>query len=124
MLLLPFACILLGVLVGCVLPRRQAGAGVSSPRRAVYIGLGLLALAAVVANSGQTLYELGLTFGAIDMAAGLALFAGSAFLVALWRTLYPRRTRWLLLLPGGVLWFQPLLTTFTLAVWSLNGFAP
>lgn len=124
LLLLPFACILLGGLIGYFLPRRQEGEEMASRRGAVYFGLGLLAFAAVVANSPQTLYEIGLTFGAIDVVAGLALFAGSTALVGVWCTLYPRRSRWLLLVPGGILLLQPLLTTLTLAIWGLNGFAP
>lgn len=123
-LLLPISCILLGGVIAYFLPKRLEGEGMSPRRGAMYAGLVLLALAAVVANSAQTMYDLGLTFEAINVVAGLALLAGSAALVRVWRILYPGRARWFLLLPGGVLMLKPLLTTFTLAMWSLNGFAP
>jgi len=124
LLLLPFLCLVLGGLMGYVLFRRPEQDALRSHSARVYFGLGLVAFTALAANSRQTLYELGLSFGAIDIVAGIAIFAGTAALVGVWRTLYPARGRWLLIVPAVVLLLQPLLTTFTLAAWSLNGFAP
>ena len=122
-LLLPFLCIVLGGLIGYFLLGRSGRDRMLGRRAALWIACSLL-LTVLLANSGQTLYELGFPFGAIDIVEGLALFAGFAILAGAWRALHPVGSRWFLLLPAAVLSAQPLLTTFTLAVWSLNGFAP
>jgi hypothetical protein len=124
LLLLPLLCVVFGGFIGYLFSRRSEREQLRSPRAAVYFGLGLLALTALVANSRQTLYELGLSVGAIDLVAGAAIAAGTAAMVGLWRRLYPARGRWLLLIPAVVLLLEPLLTTLTLAAWTLNGFAP
>jgi hypothetical protein len=124
LLLLPIVCTVLGGLVGYLLAPRLVRQGVLLGDRNLFLVYAFLVVAAVVANSEQSMYELGLSLALAGLVASAVMFVAFGTLVGAWRILYPARTRWFLLVPAAFLVVQPLLIMLMLGAWRVNGFAP
>lgn len=121
--LLPIYVLLIGVVIGHLVGRHFKAKVRLSIRSMLFGGL-LLVVAALVANSAQRLYDLGLSIQSAFVAESLGIFVFSFTLAMAWSLLHPARTRWLLLLAAPIGLVQPILIAWMLVSWRLNGFAP
>jgi hypothetical protein len=85
----------------------------------------LLALvAAFVPNSGQRLYDLGMSFTVIDFLENASYFVFVLALTSAWMLLGSGWRRWALLVLVPLAFFNPLRWTWAFFLWSVYGFAP
>jgi hypothetical protein len=81
-------------------------------------------IAAVVPNSGQGMYELGMSFRLIDLLEGGSYFLFVFALTGAWVLMPHQWSRWLLLALVPIALFEPLKWTWAFFLWSVWGFAP
>jgi hypothetical protein len=98
---------------------------ISVRRRPVLVALILLSVvAAWIPNAAQQLYDLGMSFPAIEVLQTASYFIFAFAVFGGWHLLEWSWWRWLLILLVPVSFAQPLLWTWAYLSWSIWGFAP
>ena len=90
----------------------------------LFVLIVLALAAAVIPNAGQQLYNLGMSFPAIDVLDGVSYFIFAFTTVGAWMFLAPSRKRWFLMALIPISFAQPMLWTIVIIGWSVRGFAP
>jgi hypothetical protein len=122
-LALPLLALVAGLLAGFALFRRHRSSLLPWSPLPIAFALVLVA-AAVVSNSHQKLYDLGLSFPNIDILQIIIYGFVGLSVACLWsasRRLWFRGAVVVLVLAS---FLQPLLWTFAFAAWTIRGFAP
>jgi len=95
------------------------------PRTTAVRAVGVTAIAAaLVPNAGQQLYDLGMTFPAIELIQTASYFVFGSAIIAGWHILHTSWKRWLFAPLVPVSFAQPALWTLVYIGWNIHGFAP
>ena len=86
--------------------------------------VGLSVAAAWIPNAGQQLYDVGMSFPAIETLQAASYFSFAFTMFGAWQFLGRSWWRWLLILLAFVSFAQPLLWTLAYIRWTVWGFAP
>jgi hypothetical protein len=81
-------------------------------------------IAATVPNSGQRMYDLGVSFRLIDLLQAGSYFCFVFALTGAWLLMQGRSIRWLLFVLVPIALFEPLKWTLAYFLWKVWGFAP
>ena len=99
--------------------------GAKRPRSPVLWSTILLAIvAALVPNSGQRMYDFGMSLPLIDFLENASYFFFVFALAGAWMLIGTGWKRWALLVLVPVALFEPLKWTWAFFLWSVYGFAP
>jgi len=81
-------------------------------------------VAALVPNSGQRMYDAGISLQLIDILEGASYFVFVFALTGAWTLVGPGWPRAALFLLVPIALFEPVRWTWALSIWSIWGFAP
>ena len=123
-LTLPLLALAIGGILGSLAFSGDPWSTPKRRKRHLPVLFGVSAVAAIVPNAGQWLYDAGLSTLHFEILEQVSYLTFAFAAVGAWVLLSPSRTRWLLLALVPVLLAQPVLWTYAFVAWATGGFAP